>query len=133
MKTIIEVIDGQLYIYEETEKHFHRYDRSKRKNSVTSKDLAENCEICDDNFFLVINGPVYTPKEKVKRKRKPKTLMSNMLKEGQVCEITGPGEYFESKDYIGLKFIKRGTRLNGYDNGYIGVADNYPCKLVSRK
>lgn len=129
MKTIIEITQGQLFIYEQSEKMFKKTGNSKRKQTVTSADLANDCSIDvdeDTNFFLAIDGPVHSGKKKVKSK----IVMSNDLKNGQVIKIAGRGKSFKLPDYIGQIFTKKKDRLV---NAHYELADIYPCELVSSK
>ena len=141
MKTIIEITGGQLYIYEQSEKKFHVSGNHLKKQTSSSIDLGNDCYIpCgeDDNFFLVIDGPVYSPKKKSKKKpakkNRPKKVQTQLyttdMKEGDRAKITGVGSL--KSNLIGVYCYKRNGFIIAEDDNFL-LCEKYPISLVSPK
>lgn len=58
MKTVVEKINGNVYVYVNTERHFRKIERTLSGERFTYKDLAEECDLSTypDNCHFVIDG-----------------------------------------------------------------------------
>ena len=58
MKTIVEIINGEVYVYRNTEKHFKKIEKSLTGRRILPGQLDEECHISDNSCHIIIDGDV---------------------------------------------------------------------------
>lgn len=59
MKTVVEIIDGAVYVYRNTEKHFKKIRTQLNSERIKRVDLDTDCSILGrDDCYIIIDGDV---------------------------------------------------------------------------